>query len=166
MSQTKKQWLIVAGLIGLAAVIRFWAIGSRPGYEWDEPVYTNIATHLAHFGVLQVKPDFGSPVEPYVYHPPFYFLMLAGWFKLVGAGVTSARVLAGIMSLVFLVLAYLFMRWYMGERHWFHWFSLPLTVGLYIATGSAGWRTLCWCLSWQQSGYMPRRWTLGVGNDF
>ena len=138
MSQSRKQWIFVVGIIGLAAIIRFWAIGSKPGYEWDEPVYTNIATHLAHFGILQVKPDFGSPVEPYTYHPPFYFLIMAGWFKLVGAGVTSARVWAVLMSLVMMVLSYGFMRRYLGRAA-----IIPL-----ILVATDGWLVYCNRISW------------------
>ncbi|MDP3999829.1 MAG: glycosyltransferase family 39 protein [bacterium] len=138
MTRIQKQWMVVVGVLGLAAVIRFWAIDGRPGYEWDEPVYTNIATHLAHLGVLGVKPDFGSPVEPYLYHPPFYFLTLAGWFKLVGAGMTSARVLAGLMSLVFMTLAYLFMRRYLGRA--------AIIVLVLLATD--GWLVYCNRISW------------------
>jgi 4-amino-4-deoxy-L-arabinose transferase-like glycosyltransferase len=141
VTRSKKQWLFVVAVIGLAALLRFWAIGSRPGYEWDEPVYTNIATHLAHLGILQGKSDFGSPVEAYVYHPPFYFLMLAGWFKLVGAGITSARVIACLMSLVFLSLTYVFMRWYRARA---------AAVALLVLAFD-GWLLYCNRISWMEN---------------
>jgi 4-amino-4-deoxy-L-arabinose transferase-like glycosyltransferase len=111
-TRSNGQVISVAVMLTLiaAALLRFWQIAGHPGYDWDEPVYTNIATNLAHHGTLQLKPQYGQTATPYLFHPPFYFLLLAGWFKLVGAGVTQARIFAASMSLVSLALMFFFLR--------------------------------------------------------
>ena len=38
------------------------------------------------------------PSEPFLYQPPFYFLVLARWFSLVGASIYHARLLGVILT--------------------------------------------------------------------
>jgi 4-amino-4-deoxy-L-arabinose transferase-like glycosyltransferase len=87
-----------------AAALRLWDIGSKPGWQSDETVYTDIARNLATSGSLSEHIQYHTPWAPFLFHPPFYFLLLAGWFKVAGAGVPQARVLAVIASLVTLCL--------------------------------------------------------------
>lgn len=101
-------WKSVAtiAILALAAALRLWSLRSRPGFDWDEPVYTSVATSLAHGHGLHIKPSYGVPREPYLFHPPFYFVALAGWFKVFGAGIVQARVLSALASLVSLAILY------------------------------------------------------------
>ncbi|MBV9212714.1 MAG: glycosyltransferase family 39 protein [Actinobacteria bacterium] len=139
------EWLVALAVVALAAVLRFWDLGGRPGYEWDETVYTDIARHFAETGVLAVKPYTGT----YLFHPPFYFLLLGAWFKAVGAGITQARVLAATMSLLALGLTYAFMRRFLGAAA-----LLPLTL---LATD--GWLIYTNRVSWMENTLI----VLGVG---
>jgi 4-amino-4-deoxy-L-arabinose transferase-like glycosyltransferase len=97
-------------VLALAAFLRFWRLGSAPGWEWDEPNYAGIATNLGRHGQLAIKHDVLSQSSTYFFHPPFYFVLLAGWFKLVGYGITEARVLTALASLLLLALCYLLFR--------------------------------------------------------
>jgi 4-amino-4-deoxy-L-arabinose transferase-like glycosyltransferase len=93
-------------ILAAAATARLWDIGSKPGWQVDETVYTDIATNLATSGKLSEHIQYHAAWTPFLYHPPFYFLVLAAWFKLVGPGVPQARVLAAIASLLALCLLY------------------------------------------------------------
>lgn len=117
-----------AALVVLGGFLRFWQIGLRPGYDWDEPVYSSVARTLANTGVLSGKTVYGAHQVPYLYHPPFYFLELAGWYKLFGTGITQARTLAATMSLVALVLLFGFLYQLMGRMAW-------LATGLLLVDG-------------------------------
>jgi 4-amino-4-deoxy-L-arabinose transferase-like glycosyltransferase len=132
-------------IVSIATVLRFWEIGSRPGYEWDETVYANIGTHVAQHNMVAVKPQFGAALVTYLYHPPFYFLLLGGWFKVVGEGITQARVLAALMSLVVLVLVYGFIRRYLDG--W--WAFLPV-----ILLATDGWMVYTNRISWIENTLM------------
>lgn len=103
-------WWIFGSIMAVAAVLRFAWIGSRPGHEWDEPVYANIASHVANGDGVMLKAQFGEQAAPYLSHPPFYFWLLGGWFKLFGEGITQARVLGALGALVALALVFLWLK--------------------------------------------------------
>lgn len=130
--------VLVSALLLLAAALRLWSIKTRPGFDWDEPVYAYIATSLADGDGLFLKPSFGVEREPYLFHPPFYFYLLAGWFKAFGAGIAQARVLAALASLVSFALLYPLVR-----RRW-GWAGLLVmavlvTDGWLVFTNRVGW---------------------------
>jgi 4-amino-4-deoxy-L-arabinose transferase-like glycosyltransferase len=85
-------------------LIRLWQVGGKPGWQSDEPVYTAVAANVARFGTLNEHIQYGLSWSPFLFHPPFYFLVLAGWFDLVGTGVPQARVLAVLMTLIMFAL--------------------------------------------------------------
>lgn len=139
------QYPVLCGvLMSIGVFMRFWQIGKRPGMEWDEPVYASIARNLADSGLLQAKGEYGVESEPYLYHPPFYFLELAGWFKAFGAGITQARQLAAIMSIGFLVLLYLFLKRELGK-----WALLPVAL-----VAIDGWLVFTARISWMENSVM------------
>lgn len=108
-------WSVCTLLLTVAAGLRFWNLADRPGTEWDEPVYTSVGASQALHGVIQAKTEFGVTPEPYLYHPPFYFKLLGGWFQVFGTGITQARYLAAIASLVMLVALAGFLRGLIGK---------------------------------------------------
>jgi 4-amino-4-deoxy-L-arabinose transferase-like glycosyltransferase len=87
-------------VLAAAAGLRLWDLGSKPGWQSDETVYTDIARNLATSGSLSEHIQYHEGWTPFLFHPPFYFLLLAGWFEVAGAGVPQARLLAVIASLV------------------------------------------------------------------
>jgi 4-amino-4-deoxy-L-arabinose transferase-like glycosyltransferase len=91
-------------VLAAGAALRLWDLGSKPGWQSDETVYADIARNLATSGSLSEHIQYHEGWTPFLFHPPFYFLLLAGWFKLAGAGVAQARLLAVIASLVTLCL--------------------------------------------------------------
>jgi 4-amino-4-deoxy-L-arabinose transferase-like glycosyltransferase len=108
-------WLF-GGLILVAAFLRFWEISNRPGWEWDEPAYNLIGHNIATQGLLQAATEYGQPPTAFLYQPPFYFLTLGGWYRIVGSGITEARCWAATMSLLTLMMLYLFSRSMFGRR--------------------------------------------------
>ncbi len=132
-------YISLLAILAVAGALRLWRIGRSPGYEWDEPVYADIARNVASGNGLVVKHQFGVPAEPYLYHPPFYFDLLAGWFKLAGTGITSARVMAACMSVgALLVLVVGFYRLY-GRTVCLLAALLIATDGWMVYTGRVGW---------------------------
>jgi len=132
-------------LLIAATFVRFFQIGSRPGTEWDEPVYTWVGRMLADHGEIQTKTEILAQPEPYLYHPPFYYGLLAGWFKMFGEGITQARVLAAIGSIVTLALLWVFLLRLIGN--W-----ALLAVGLIAFDG---WMVLTNRISWIENTMMP-----------
>lgn len=107
-------WPIGVAILIFAAVVRFWDIASRPGWEWDEGVYVDISATLADTGLMHVKTEHMTEPEPYTYHPPFHFWLVSFWFRLVGSGITEARVLAVISALAGMALLLVFLRRMLG----------------------------------------------------
>jgi 4-amino-4-deoxy-L-arabinose transferase-like glycosyltransferase len=102
-----RPWLVLTAfglVLAGAAALRLWDLGSKPGWQSDETVYADIARNLATSGSLSEHIQYHEGWTPFLFHPPFYFLLLAGWFKLAGAGVPQARLLAVLASLLTLCL--------------------------------------------------------------
>lgn len=93
-------------ILGIGAALRLWDLGTRPDWQSDEPVYTAIARYVLFNDRLQEHLQRGEPWTPFLYHPPFYFLLLASWFRLVGPGIAQARDLAAIASVLTLALLF------------------------------------------------------------
>jgi len=107
LADRSPSWPVLAAcvpLVAIAAVLRLWDLGSKPGWQSDETVYTDIARNLATSGSLSEHIQYHANWAPFLFHPPFYFLLLAGWFKITGAGVPQARLLSVIASLITLCL--------------------------------------------------------------
>lgn len=135
------QSLAAIAIFALAGALRLWSLRSRPGFDWDEPVYTSVAASLAHGHGLYIKPSYGVAREPYLFHPPFYFFTLAAWFKAFGAGIAQARVLSALASLATLgILARLVQR---------RWGTLALPMLAVLATD--GWLVFTNRVSWMEN---------------
>ena len=105
--------LVLGFLLGLAVFLRLWQVQSRPGLEYDEPVYYSVATNLLVHDDLATKLPFGVN-EHYLYHPPFYFYLLSGWLSVVGDTLGAARILAATMSILMCALVGLLVGRQMG----------------------------------------------------
>lgn len=102
----------VATILIMAAFLRFYEIRTRPGFEWDEPVYVAIAQNTIKYGYPTFQTDEGRPSQPHLYHPPFDHYLKGYWFEITGlSDVGQARVLSGLESLFLLFLTYLFVRY-------------------------------------------------------
>ncbi len=86
----------LAALAGGVA-LRLVLLARSPAWQWDEAVYYDVGVNVQH-GVLGEHPLLGLPWQPFLYQPPFYFLLLARWFDLVGASIYHARVLGEILT--------------------------------------------------------------------
>jgi 4-amino-4-deoxy-L-arabinose transferase-like glycosyltransferase len=91
----------VAALFALALiggiVLRVWKLDASPAWQWDEAVYWRVAVNVQH-GTLTEHPLLGVAWTPFLYQPPFYILLLAGWFDALGASIYHARLL-GVVSI-------------------------------------------------------------------
>lgn len=120
-SRHQRAWMrgefAVLGFLVLAVAIpaHFWALSQRPALEWDEPVYFSVASNLANNDDLAVRQPIGVD-EHYLYQPPFYFELLAGWFEVAGESLASARMLGAVASLVGVLLIFLMLRRHPGGR--------------------------------------------------
>jgi 4-amino-4-deoxy-L-arabinose transferase-like glycosyltransferase len=98
--------VIFALVLAAGAVLRFWRLGNAPDWQYDEGVYYRIAQNVAMHGTLNEHISYGATWTPYLFHPPFYFLLLAKWFDLFGAGIVQARVLGVLSSLMMLTILF------------------------------------------------------------
>jgi 4-amino-4-deoxy-L-arabinose transferase-like glycosyltransferase/putative flippase GtrA len=80
--------------------LRLWHLGTAPDWQVDEVTYTAIARNIQEHGTLNLPIAYGAPWQPFLFHPPFYFLLLARWFAVVGAGIYQARLLGVIGATV------------------------------------------------------------------
>jgi putative flippase GtrA/glycosyltransferase involved in cell wall biosynthesis len=128
---------LYTGILVVSSGLRLWDLGARPGYEWDEPVYGSVGAHFAQFSTVTYKAPIARPTE-YLSHPPFYFIMLGQWFRMVGTGITQARVLSAIMSLLLITILFLYLRQRMGA-----WALLPT-----LLVAFDGWIVFANRISW------------------
>jgi 4-amino-4-deoxy-L-arabinose transferase-like glycosyltransferase len=140
MKETLNQlfWPMGALIVAIAAALRLPNLAVWPGLEWDEPVYADVSANFAAYGEIAAKPEYLSESTPYLFHPPFHFILEGSWFKLVGAGVTQARLLAVISSLIMIVLLISMLRRMIGN--W------ALLAGILVAID--GWLVFSNRVSW------------------
>jgi len=137
----------VVGFLVVGAFLRFFEIRTRPGFEWDEPIYSVIAQNTLEFGYPTFQTDDGRPLGPSLYHPPFDHYLKGYWFKVTGvSGVGQARILSGIESLVLLLLTYLFVRSVAGK---------DAAVLALLLTSTGGWLVYTNRLNLLENAMMP-----------
>jgi 4-amino-4-deoxy-L-arabinose transferase-like glycosyltransferase len=108
----QRPWVLAAifALLLLAgAAVRLWQLGTSPAWQWDEAVYWRVAVNVQH-GALTEHPLNGVAWEPFLYQPPFYVLLLAGWFDAFGATIYHAR-LMGVLSITLTYLLIFRLLW-------------------------------------------------------
>jgi 4-amino-4-deoxy-L-arabinose transferase-like glycosyltransferase len=96
--------LIFAAVLVAGVALRFWHLGSSPAWQWDETVYYRVGINVQHGVLAEHNPVQmqGLAWQPFLYQPPFYFLLLARWFALTGASIYHARVLGVILTALML----------------------------------------------------------------
>jgi len=77
--------------------LRLWHLSISPAWQWDEAAYYRVSVNVQH-GVLSEHSVYGVPWEPFLWQPPFYFLVLSRWFSIVGASIYHARLLGVIAT--------------------------------------------------------------------
>jgi 4-amino-4-deoxy-L-arabinose transferase-like glycosyltransferase len=105
--------LLLAALaiaFGAGATLRFWSLATRPGWQYDEGVYTGVAANLLRHGTVSEHITYGAPWSPDLYQPPFYFVVLARWFALTGVSIYHARIFGVLCSLAALLLLWRLLR--------------------------------------------------------
>ena len=141
--------MALAASLSLGFGLRWWSITTRPGTEWDEPVYANVAWNFLRTGLPVLKPEVGHGASLYFSQPPFYFALLAGWYWITGANaidiVPVARMLAVLMSVIMLAVLFFFLR----RRHG-AWALVPTLV---IAVDS--WIVFSNRISWIDNTAIP-----------
>lgn len=105
---TAQRRVVIAFVAALAAgaVLRFWQLAAKPDWQFDETVYTRVATNLLQHGTLNEHITVNTPWEPFLYQPPFYFLALSRWFQLTGASIYHARILGVMCALGTMVILF------------------------------------------------------------
>jgi hypothetical protein len=106
--KTLGRWRALAFLAALAigAALRFWQLATKPDWQYDEGVYTRVATNLLQRGTLNEHITVHTPWQPFLYQPPFYFIGLARWFALTGPSIYHARILGVLCALATLAMLY------------------------------------------------------------
>ncbi|MBO0805685.1 MAG: glycosyltransferase, partial [Nocardiopsaceae bacterium] len=102
----RARWCAVGFAVLLAggAALRLWSLASRPGWQFDENVYADVAVNLLRHGTLNENITYRAPWTPELYQPPYYFLLLSRWFAVTGASIYHARILGVAFALAALVL--------------------------------------------------------------
>jgi 4-amino-4-deoxy-L-arabinose transferase-like glycosyltransferase len=77
--------------------LRLWHLSVSPAWQWDEGVYYRVSVNV-QYDVLSEHSHYGAPWEPFLYQPPFYFLLLSRWFSTIGASIYHARILGVILT--------------------------------------------------------------------
>jgi 4-amino-4-deoxy-L-arabinose transferase-like glycosyltransferase len=107
---------VIAITVAAGAAMRFWSLSARPGWQYDEGVYTGVAASLLRHGTLSEHITYGAPWSPDLYQPPFYFVILARWFALTGVSIYHARIFGVLCSLAALLLLWRLLRRSHGPR--------------------------------------------------
>ena len=88
-----------AAVLAYGAALRFWDLSTRPGWQFDEDVYSRLASNLLYHGLISEHITYGATWSPDLYEPPYYAIILARWFALTGDSISHARVLGVLCSL-------------------------------------------------------------------
>jgi 4-amino-4-deoxy-L-arabinose transferase-like glycosyltransferase len=86
-------------VLAVGAAFRFWSLSSRPGWQYDEGVYTEVAANLLEHGTVNEHITYGAAWSPDLYQPPFYVIALGRWFALTGVSIYHARILGVLCAL-------------------------------------------------------------------
>jgi 4-amino-4-deoxy-L-arabinose transferase-like glycosyltransferase len=108
--------LAYAVLLAVGAAFRFWSLSSRPGWQYDEGVYTGVAANLLEHGTVNEHITYGAAWSPDLYQPPFYFVVLARWFALTGVSIYHARIFGVLCALGALTLLWRLLVRMHGDR--------------------------------------------------
>lgn len=92
--------LMLTAAITAGTCLRLWQLYTKPGWQVDEVTYTSLGHMILVHGTLNLPIPYSQPWTPFLFHPPFYFLILAHWFSLVGTGIYQARILGVICSVI------------------------------------------------------------------
>jgi 4-amino-4-deoxy-L-arabinose transferase-like glycosyltransferase len=88
--------LAFALVLAAGTGLRLWHLRVSPAWQWDEAVYYRVSINVQH-GLLSEHSLYRN-YEPFLYQPPFYFLLLSRWFRLVGATIWHARLLGVLLT--------------------------------------------------------------------
>ena len=109
---TKSHTILLVLLFCVAGFFATYHLTESPPVWYDEGMFTQAAINLAFYGQtgLRVAPDIIEPSSKLITvgYPLIY--PLAGWFKIFGTGILSARALMVVFILGFLFASYLFAR--------------------------------------------------------
>jgi 4-amino-4-deoxy-L-arabinose transferase-like glycosyltransferase len=89
--------LVFVAILVVATGLRLWHLSVSPAWQWDEAVYYRVSVNVQS-GVLSEHSQHGVHWEPFLYQPPFYFLLLSRWFSIIGASIYHARLLGVILT--------------------------------------------------------------------
>ncbi|WP_378952978.1 ArnT family glycosyltransferase [Pelosinus sp. sgz500959] len=109
----RKLWINITIILCVSWLITFSNLGNLPLFDPDEPVYAETALEM-----LQNQ-DF---ISPRIYgdfwydKPPMYYWLVAGAFKLFGAGEFAARFPAALLAVLGSILLYLAGRKIFNDR--------------------------------------------------
>ena len=66
-------------ILALGLLLRLVDLG-RTALEVDEASNHEVALSIYNTGTPSFKPELGQVAQPYLFHPPFGYDILAGWF--------------------------------------------------------------------------------------
>ena len=137
------RWVLIFGAVIMVALLfRLYRLSVWPEWDVDELAYAPIAANFLHYGTLSLTPH----GQPFLWHPPFYFLALSRWYAVYGTGVTSARVLGVLAS----VPTFSLIGWWLYRRY-------GQSAALFATTLIAfdGWMLYVQRISWIENLLMP-----------
>lgn len=114
-----KRYRLEIGIVGLLLAIawaaRYFA-ALHAGIEVDEPIYRSAAAYAAQYGFPALRAAYHRQTIPFLYHPPFFLLILAQWFRLWhSTSFLTGRLFNVCASTLLLALLYLFARHKIGR---------------------------------------------------
>jgi 4-amino-4-deoxy-L-arabinose transferase-like glycosyltransferase len=100
----KWHWVLCFTIIIVSSIIIRLGMVMRTPWEWDEPVYTQIAQGVLEVGYPSIRAETVEQRTPYLYHPPFHFFALAGWYWFVGdSSILAGRLFSAILGVLVVV---------------------------------------------------------------
>jgi 4-amino-4-deoxy-L-arabinose transferase-like glycosyltransferase len=111
-----REGMMVGFLLAVALLVRLYTAW-HAGVEVDEPIYRDAAALTLQYGYPTIRSAYLHPMIPFLYHPPFFLFLLAGWFKLWGnTSYLVGRLCSVTLSLLMLLLLYLLTRKMLGHK--------------------------------------------------
>ena len=97
--------IVIAVIVGLALILRFWNLEGLPRFSYDEGNYCDISENTANGKFMWWSHSFYGPT---FWNLPLFFIFVAFSFKLFGSGIVQARAVSAIFGTLTCYLAYRF----------------------------------------------------------
>lgn len=114
---SRRRYAILMGaILTVFLALHLWFIFVAPTpWDWDEPVYSNIANQTLVRGYPAFQ-TYAAPLNYYAYQPPLHFYVLAWAYRVGGSSIVTGRIISSFAATLALGMAMLVILEATGDK--------------------------------------------------